>query len=101
MGERTGYVYLLHFVDADGRDAAYGHARHYLGFAVNLERRLAHHERGTGANLLRHAAAAGLTWRLARVWCEQTRADERRRHNGGHRTRCPICRPDMAQRLGL
>ena len=36
----TGYVYLLHF------DQPYKHARHYLGYTVNVDQRLAMHAAG-------------------------------------------------------
>lgn len=78
-------VYLLHF------NTPFGHARHYLGWASRLEDRLRHHEAGTGANLLKHARAAGVTWVLARTW-EGDRHLERRLHNGGHARRCPVCK---------
>lgn len=80
-----GTVYLLHF------DQPFGHARHYLGWATDLEARFRHHRNGTGANLLKHAGRAGVTWVLARTW-EGDRNLERRLHNGGHARRCPICK---------
>ena len=42
----AGTVYLLHF------DQPYKHARHYVGWASNVKRRLAEHEAGRGARLL-------------------------------------------------
>ena len=81
----TGVVYLLHF------HAPFGHAAHYLGWTSSLERRLWHHLNGTGANLLRHVAKAGITWSLAAVW-PGTRTDERAMKNHGHARRCPTCR---------
>jgi hypothetical protein len=39
----TGTVYLLHF------DRPCRHARHYVGWALNVKRRLAEHEAGRGA----------------------------------------------------
>ena len=55
-------VYLLHLAEP------FGHAKHYLGTAKDLQVRLAQHEAGTGANMLRHVKAAGITWELARTW---------------------------------
>lgn len=82
-----GTIYLLHF------DQPFGHARHYLGWASNLDARLQHHSRGTGANLLRHVRAAGIGWVLARTWEGQDRNRERSLKNqGGHGRLCPICR---------
>ena len=50
----AGTVYLLHF------DQPYKHARHYIGWAVNLTARLAAHERGYGARLLAVVRDAGI-----------------------------------------
>lgn len=87
-----GTVYLLHF------DRPFRHAKHYLGWASNLQGRLAHHEAGTGANLLRHVRAAGITWELARTW-PGDRNLERRMKTRGHSRLCPICNPELAERL--
>lgn len=81
----NGTVYLLHF------DEPFGHARHYLGWARNLDARLAHHKRGTGANLLRHVAAAGIHWRLARTWRGDRHLERRLKNRGGASRICPIC----------
>jgi hypothetical protein len=62
MDHVPGIIYLLHL------DRPYKHARHYLGWASNLEARLAPHADGTGANLLRVAKEAGIGWTLARTW---------------------------------
>jgi predicted GIY-YIG superfamily endonuclease len=83
-----GTVYLLHFA------RPYRHARHYLGYAEDLERRLARHRAGTGARLLEVISAAGITWRLVRTW-SGSRTLERRlkgRHSGVRL--CPFCRGD-------
>jgi len=55
-------VYLIHL------DEPCKHGRHYLGWASNLDARLAHHADGTGANLQRVAKDAGIGWTLARTW---------------------------------
>jgi predicted GIY-YIG superfamily endonuclease len=84
--EQVGTVYLLHFAHP------YRHARHYLGYAENLERRLACHRAGTGARLLEVISAAGIDWRLVRTW-SGSRTLERRlkgRHSGVRL--CPLCR---------
>lgn len=86
-----GTVYLLHF------DAPFAHARHYLGWAGpgNLGHRLAHHSAGTGANLLRHVAKAGITWRLARTWPGDRHRERGLKARGLARC-CPTCRPELA-----
>jgi predicted GIY-YIG superfamily endonuclease len=81
-----GTVYLLHFA------RPHRHARHYLGYADNLEQRLARHRAGSGARLLSIIAAADIDWRLVRTW-SRTRTTARRlqgRPSGVRR--CPRCR---------
>lgn len=81
-----GTVYLLHF------QTAFKHARHYTGWASNLDARLGHHRRGTGARLLQVLAEQGIDWQLARTW-KGSRQDERRikkQHNAPRL--CPICK---------
>lgn len=81
-----GTVYLLHF------DAPYQHARHYIGFAVDLEARLKEHEKGQGSRLLAVVAAAGIGWVLARTWQNVDRYVERQLKNRGGAGRiCPHC----------
>ena len=81
----AGTVYLLHF------DQPYKHARHYVGWAVNVKRRLAEHEAGRGARLLEVVKAAGIGWTLARMW-PGCRARERQiKRQGGHARHCPLC----------
>jgi hypothetical protein len=90
----TGTVYLLHFDrpygpggGANGR----GTARHYVGWARNVKRRLAEHEAGRGARLLTVVKAAGIGWQLARMW-PGSRARERQiKRQGGHARHCPLC----------
>jgi hypothetical protein len=92
VAEHTaGTVYLLHF------DEPFRHARHYLGWASsgNLSHRLHHHQAGSGANLLRHVAAAGISWRLARTWPGDRHRERRLKARGLSRC-CPECRPDLA-----
>lgn len=87
-----GTVYLIHFAEP------FRHARHYMGWAGNLQARLAHHAAGTGANLLRHVNDAGITWELARTW-PGDRNLERSMKTRGHTRICPICRPELATHL--
>ena len=83
----VGTVYLLHF------SPPYRHARHYVGFACDLKRRIRTHRRGRGAALVRAAVDSGIELFLARQWPCVTRVFERRLHHfGGRRTTCPICR---------
>lgn len=92
-GER-GTIYLVHL------QRPYRHARHYLGWAADVERRLAEHRAGRGSPLLRAAAAAGISFDVVRMW-PGTRFEERRLHRFKNTPArlCPICRgePTSAQ----
>lgn len=82
---RGGLVYLIHF------DRPFSHAQHYMGWTESLLYRLHCHQRGSGANLMRHVSEAGIEWRLVAVYYGD-RAEERRMKNHGHARRCPECR---------
>lgn len=85
----NGTIYLIHF------DQPFGHAQHYLGWARDVEARIAHHRNGSGANLLRHVNEAGITWQVVRTWPNMTKNDERRMKIGSHAPQyCPICNPN-------
>ena len=78
--------YLLHF------EPAYKQARHYLGFAEDIEPRIDAHLHGRGARLTQVAVDAGCSLVLVRVWLGATRRDERRLKNRKHAPAlCPIC----------
>jgi predicted GIY-YIG superfamily endonuclease len=78
-------VYLLHF------SRPYKHARHYTGWASDLEARLAEHEHGRGARLLQVITAAGITWKLARTWPGDRKRERELKNMGGASRRCPEC----------
>jgi predicted GIY-YIG superfamily endonuclease len=89
-------VYLLHF------EPSYRHAKHYVGYANNLDARIAHHRNGTGANLTKYASAAGCQLIVARTWNNATRATERKIKTSRHHSRlCPLCNPHAARRGNL
>ncbi len=85
-----GTVYLLHF------DQPYHHARHYIGFATDLERRLIQHQSGSGARLVEVVVNAGRSFTLARIWPNTDRSFERRLHRRKDSPRmCPVCRQQL------
>lgn len=80
-----GTVYLPHF------HQPYRHARHYQGWAHDLDTRLAAHTAGSGARLLHVITTAGIGFTLARTW-PGTRTRERQlKRQGGASRRCPLC----------
>jgi predicted GIY-YIG superfamily endonuclease len=83
-------VYLIHF------DQPFRHASHYIGWTRDkktLKSRIRHHQEGSGANLLRHVARAGIAFRVVRTWDDADRHFERRLKNRGSAKRiCPVCK---------
>jgi predicted GIY-YIG superfamily endonuclease len=79
-------VYLLHF------DRPLKHARHYLGWTTNLDARLEHHLKGSGARLVRAVVQSGIGVTLARQWRGEDRNFERKLKNRNNGPKlCPIC----------
>lgn len=88
----TTGIYLLHF------DPAYKHAKHYLGFAEDIEPRIHAHLHGRGARLTQVARDAGITLILVRIWEDADRTTERKFKNRSHVPMlCPICRGEAVQ----
>ena len=83
-----GTIYLLHF-DQPVAD----HARHYLGWASDLDARLEAHREGRGARLMEVCKERGITWHVSRTW-EGTRDRERAIKDRAESPRlCPDCTP--------
>lgn len=82
--------YLLHF------SQPYKHARHYLGWADDIERRIEEHNQGRGARLTQVVTGAGITLQTARIWVGADRGAERRLKNRKAAPRlCPICQGSL------
>jgi len=80
-------VYLLHFIPP------YKHARHYLGYAEDVDARNIRHMAGRGARLCEVQREAGGSWVVARVWFGGDRSLERQlKRRCNHSRFCPICR---------
>jgi len=86
--DEPGTVYLIHF-----DQAVADHARHYVGWASDLDARLDDHRQGRGARLMEVVRERGIGWHLARTW-EGTRTRERaiKARAEGPRL-CPDCTP--------
>jgi predicted GIY-YIG superfamily endonuclease len=98
-GDERGIVYLIHFdapligVQKNPDAKKLGIAKHYLGWALNLDARLTEHRSGNGSRLMAAVASRGITWRVARTWENATRTQERRLKNQGSACKiCPICK---------
>jgi predicted GIY-YIG superfamily endonuclease len=91
MQDVPGTVYLIHFAEP------YRHAKHYLGWASDLEQRITRHRCSHGARLLQVVNQAGIEWKVVRVWEDETRHFERRLKNRKNSPRlCPVCGGEIA-----
>jgi predicted GIY-YIG superfamily endonuclease len=90
----VGTVYLLHFArDLGAIGNPRGTARHYIGWADDLDARLAEHRGGRGARILAACVREGIRFDLVRTWEGVGRSFERRLKNQKHARRlCPVCR---------
>jgi predicted GIY-YIG superfamily endonuclease len=86
--------YLIHFerpyVAKTGNQKK--QAQHYLGWTINLPKRVKLHATGQGARLLAVVNAEGIGWAVVRVWENGSYKMERElkaRHS--HASLCPIC----------
>jgi hypothetical protein len=89
----TGTVYLLHFDRPYGPPGAPvgSTASHYIGWAADLEARLAEHRTGHGARLLAVVHTAGIGWALARTWPGGRARERQIKRQGGASRCCPMC----------
>jgi len=81
----SGMVYLIHF------DEPYEHARHYIGFSKNFNKRMLEHAAGTGSRLMQVVTEAGITWRVAEVWYGDRYLERRFKRQKNSARFCPIC----------
>lgn len=84
-GLPPGQVYLIHL------DQPFRHARHYLGWTLNLERRLAQHRAGTGAKLLRAVNRHGIGWEVVRLWPGGPELEQTLKALKNSPRLCPVC----------
>ena len=80
-----GVVYLLHF------DFPYCHARHYMGYSVDLDQRLKAHRNGRGARLIEVITAAGTGFSVARTWNGDRHLERSLKRRKKSPALCPIC----------
>ena len=72
--------YLLH-LDQPYCSGRHPGAGHYVGYSDNIPERIATHRKGQGSPLLAAALAAGIDFRLVRIWPGADRRFERKLHN--------------------
>jgi len=88
-----GHVYLVCFETPIGDSAnPKGSASHYLGWAEDVEPRMAEHRAGRGARILAACVEQGIAFGVVRTWADVDRNFERRlkrQHNAWRH--CPRC----------
>jgi predicted GIY-YIG superfamily endonuclease len=83
-------VYLIHF------NEAFKHARHYLGYAEDLDARLERHRSGDGARLLAVLKSAGIAWRCVRTWQGDRKLERQLKNRHNAPKLCAICSGEQA-----
>jgi predicted GIY-YIG superfamily endonuclease len=78
-------IYLLHL------DKPLRHAKHYVGFADDLEARLERHANGSGARMLAVCRERGISWQLARTWTGDRKFERWLKRKKGAAWFCPVC----------
>jgi hypothetical protein len=92
MIARIPTVYLLHFAAPLGNPAnPRAQAAHYLGWALNLERRLAQHRTGQGAHITRAAVARGIGFEVVATWPGDWQLERRLKALKATPRLCPVC----------
>ena len=85
-----GYVYLIHL-----EKPLPGNRRHYVGYARDrdhLENRWAKHRSSEGAQILKEANEAGITWMVVRVWMDVGPDKEKSVKATASKFICPVCK---------
>ena len=95
LTSNTPTVYLIHF------RKPYKHARHYLGYSANLDKRITDHLCGMGARLLEVITDAGIEWKLARTWPGDRELERRLKNRKEAPALCPICSGKAALRRAI
>lgn len=83
-------VYLIHF-----ETKFKNKVQHYIGYSADekFASRIRHHEKNTGARLLRAVNLAGIKWKVVRQWPDEDGNFERRLKNRKNASDlCPVCR---------
>jgi predicted GIY-YIG superfamily endonuclease len=87
-------VYLIHFLKS------YKHARHYLGYSENLDKRITDHLCGMGARLMEVITEAKIEWKVVRTWKGDRKLERRLRNRKEAPALCPICSGKGALKRG-
>ena len=85
-------VYLLHFAQPLGNPTnPRALARHYVGWALNLDERINQHRRGDGCALTRAAVERGISFEVVQTWPGDYRLEKHIKALKAAPRLCPIC----------
>lgn len=84
----NGSVYSIHF---ERPISDVNHCRHYLGWAKDLESRIAQHKAGTGARLCQVAIEQGINFDVVRTWQGDRKLERKLKNLKNSPRLCPIC----------
>ena len=88
------YVYLIHF----DRPISPNHTcQHYLGFAHDLEQRIAQHRAGTGSRLCEVAKERGIGFDVVAVWSGDRTLERKLKNRKNAPCLCYKCNPKLVQ----
>lgn len=90
-----GLVYLIHFAAPVGlpltKPTYTAHARHYIGWTLDVAKRVEQHNAGNGAKILKRAKELGIAFEVVRTWAgDRNRERQLKRQKNAPRY-CPIC----------
>lgn len=89
-----GVIYLICF------KTPFRHARHYMGFTKNLERRFRRHLDGNGSALLRAVVEAGIEFQIVRTWAGDRHLERKLKNRKSGPRLCPVCNPKSEVKYG-
>lgn len=87
MERVSGTVYLICF------ERNFHHARHYLGFSEDHEKREERHINGDGAKILAAVDRAGIAFQVVRTWSADRYFERWLKRRKGTSHLCPRCNP--------
>lgn len=85
-------VYLIHF------NKPLKHAKHYLGFTENLDKRITDHLCGMGARLMEVVTNTGIEWKVVRTWPGDRKLERKLKKRKNAPKLCLICNPKALSR---